>query len=78
MTGTTQGYFKCYSEHLNYVSNCVLSSDKKLLLTASEMDKSIFLWTIMKADEEDAKFSNDDTESGINQSENSLGGTYRD
>eukprot|EP01016_Furgasonia_blochmanni_P022356 TRINITY_DN24386_c0_g1_i1.p1 TRINITY_DN24386_c0_g1~~TRINITY_DN24386_c0_g1_i1.p1 ORF type:complete len:291 (+),score=52.47 TRINITY_DN24386_c0_g1_i1:64-936(+) len=51
--GPGNGYYRCYSDHLNFVNQIVVSNDKTLVLTCSELDKCLVLWRIVKNDIED-------------------------
>lgn len=42
---------RCYTDHLNYITNCVLSYDRKYLVTSSDMDRCMMIWRVVKTDE---------------------------
>ncbi len=42
--GAGFGYLSCYIDHLNNISSCTLSLDKKILVTSSEEDRCFFIW----------------------------------
>ena len=47
------GYSFCYCDHLPYVNICVISPDKKYLITSSEQDRCIFIWNVVVSQEFD-------------------------
>ena len=42
-----EGYYKCYSDHLFVVTNCLISPDRKFFLSSSDMDRCVFKWKII-------------------------------
>ncbi len=48
-------YYRFYVEHLNEVYLCVLSQDSRLLATVGKEDKSLLLWKIKQAQDDEAK-----------------------
>lgn len=42
---------RCYTDHMNYITNCVLSYDRKYLVTSSDMDRCMMIWRVVKTDE---------------------------
>lgn len=58
----------CYAQHLNYINGCILSPDKKYLLTCSETDKCVFLWRILQKDPEyEEELDEEEMENSSNQ-----------
>jgi WD40 repeat protein len=47
-SGSGNGYLQCYTDHSNYINQCVVSSDERYLITSSEVDRCIFIWKIHK------------------------------
>lgn len=45
------GYMRLYTEHLNYINQCVASPDKETLVTTSEKDRCIMVWKVIKVDQ---------------------------
>jgi len=63
--GSAIEFLQCYGQHLNAVNNCVLSPDKKYLITTSEIDRCLFIWTIRKQQEQREK--DESQEEGIRE-----------
>jgi len=40
------GFYRCYTNQMMYISNCVPSLDHEYLITTSEMDSSIYIWSV--------------------------------
>jgi len=55
-SGTGNGYMRCYPDHLNNVNQCVLSPDKRFLVTSSERDRCIFIWTVVEIASQDNEY----------------------
>lgn len=47
-----QGYSTCLAQHLNIVNQCVISPDKKYLVTSSEVDRSVLIWYLHQEEED--------------------------
>ena len=41
---------RCYTDHMNYINNCLLSYDRKYLVTSSEMDRCMMVWRVIKTE----------------------------
>lgn len=41
---------KIYTDHLNYINQCVASPDRETLVTTSETDRCIMIWKVIKTD----------------------------
>lgn len=48
-----QGYTRLYSDHMNYINQCITSPDREILVTTSEMDRCIFIWKVVKIESTD-------------------------
>ena len=46
------GYYAIYTDHLNIINQCVISPDKKYLVTCSEIDRCVLIWRVIRNDEE--------------------------
>ena len=42
---------RCYTDHMNYIYNCVLSYDRKYLVTSSDLDRCMMVWRVIKTEE---------------------------
>ncbi|KAL4455920.1 hypothetical protein ABPG73_008674 [Tetrahymena malaccensis] len=71
-SGTGNGYMRCYPDHLNNVNQCVLSPDKRFLVTSSERDRCIFIWTVIEISNQDNEYDgqNDQDENGEDEDRN--------
>ncbi|KAL4497254.1 hypothetical protein ABPG72_011189 [Tetrahymena utriculariae] len=49
-TSQSKGYFKCYTDHLNFINQCILSPDKKYLVTSSQRDRCTLIWRVTYED----------------------------
>ncbi|EGR31152.1 hypothetical protein IMG5_116820 [Ichthyophthirius multifiliis] len=54
------GYFNLYTDHLNYINQCVMSPDKNYLVTSSQKDRCILIWKVLNngEQEEDSQMQN--------------------
>ncbi|EGR29518.1 PH domain protein [Ichthyophthirius multifiliis] len=69
-SGTGNGYMMCYPDHLNNINQCVLSPNGQFLVTSSERDRCIFIWTVKQnlndeEEEEDYYQNNDNNDENI-------------
>lgn len=48
--GSSIGYMRCYTDHMNYITNCALSYDRKYLVTSSDMDRCMMVWRVIKTE----------------------------
>jgi len=48
--GASIGYMRLYTDHMNYIYNCVLSYDKKYLVTSSDLDRCMMIWRVIKTE----------------------------
>ena len=42
---------RLYTDHMNYIYNCVLSYDRKYLVTSSDLDRCMMVWRVIKTEE---------------------------
>lgn len=51
---------RSYTDHLNRINNCVLSNDRKFLITTSSVDKCLILWRVVQMENEEDEESNEE------------------
>jgi WD40 repeat protein len=43
-----RGYYKLYTQHLSFITTCHISKNQEYLVTASRLDRCIFIWKVNK------------------------------